>query len=280
MRVLTLLPTYNEIATVERAVQNALGADMRVDVLVIDDNSTDGTGAVVDRLAGETTRVEVLHRDRKSGLGSAYRAGLAWALARGYDAVIEMDADLSHPADRIPLMLAELEKGADLVLGSRYVPGGRVEGWPLYRHILSRGGNLYVRALTRVPVADVTAGFRAYSRRAVERFALAGTCEGYACHIELTLECWKGGLTVREVPIVFTERVEGASKMTTRIMREAATFVYRWSRKPTSSVAPVAPGRTLSSPAESSSPPSPPQAVPPVTTSARAVKTNAEHSSS
>jgi len=224
-----VVPTFNERATVERVVSGALAADPRMQVLVVDDGSPDGTGELVEALARKERRVAVLHRDGKQGLGSAYRTGFAWGLERGADVLCEMDADLSHDPADLPRLLAALDEGADVAIGSRYVPGGRVEGWPRRRLWLSTGANRYVRAATGLPVRDATAGFRAYRRAVVEAIDLDTVkSEGYAFQIEMTLRAWRAGFTVVEVPITFRERTEGASKISRAIILEALWRVAAW----------------------------------------------------
>lgn len=229
MRPLVVVPTYNEIATLERVVRGALEADERLHVLVVDDGSPDGTGALADRLAEEGGgRVHVVHRKSKSGLGSAYKRGFAWGMDAGYDVLCEMDADLSHnPAD-LARLLAALES-ADLVIGSRYVRGGGVRDWPLARRLLSRAGNLYVRLLTGMPVRDATAGFRAYRVPVVDEVNLDSLrAEGYAFQLEMALRTWRLGFAITEVPIVFVERTEGASKISRSIVVEALWRALQW----------------------------------------------------
>jgi len=228
MRALVVIPTYNEIATLERAVDGALSAAATFDVLVVDDGSPDGTGDLADRLAAGSTRVAVLHRPAKSGLGPAYRAGFAWGLERDYEALCEMDADLSHDPADLPRLVGALGN-ADLVIGSRYVPGGRVVDWPPQRLALSRGGNQYVRLVTGLPVADATAGFRAFRRGVLEELDLATVrSDGYSFQLEMVLRTWRAGFRVVEVPITFTERQEGASKISRGIVLEAVWRTARW----------------------------------------------------
>lgn len=230
MRTLVVVPTYNERTTVSTVADRLFAAvgDADVDLLVVDDDSPDGTGVVADELATGNVRVQVLHRARKSGLGSAYLDGFRWALARGYDAVGEMDADLSHDPADVPRLLAAL-RGADLVIGSRYVADGAVVAWPAHRRSLSRGGNAYVRIVTGMPVADATAGFRLYRRTLLERIGLDDVrAEGYAFQLDMALRAWRGGYRIVEVPITFTERTEGASKMSRAIVLEALWRVIAW----------------------------------------------------
>ena len=225
---LVVVPTYDERDNVEEAVRRVLHADPRVEVLVVDDGSPDGTADLVDALRADESRLHLVRREGKGGLGSANRAGFGWALERGYDAVVEMDADLSHPADRLPALLDGLAD-ADLVIGSRWVPGGATVGWPLSRRLLSRGGNLYVRLLLRLGVGDATAGFRAFRREALETMdAVHLASEGYSFQVESTYVARRLGLRLVEVPITFTERVEGDSKMSTRIVLEALLRVTGW----------------------------------------------------
>jgi dolichol-phosphate mannosyltransferase len=218
-RAIVVLPTYNEAANLERLVRAVLEHDVRV--LVVDDNSPDGTGAIADRLAGELEPVDVLHRPQKAGLGRAYVAGFEHALGSGAELVIEMDADFSHdPADLPRLMAAAAE--ADLVLGSRYAPGGGVVDWGLARRMLSRGGSVYARVVLGVPVRDLTGGFKCFRREVLERIAPAGVeANGYAFQIELTYRAIRAGFRVVEVPIVFRDRAFGRSKMTPGIAFEA-----------------------------------------------------------
>ncbi len=220
MRAVVCLPTYNERANVEPMVR-ALGAQ-GVEVLVIDDASPDGTGDVADRLAAELDHVSVLHRPRKEGLGPAYLDGFRRALAQGADLVLEMDCDFSHDPADVPRLIAAAEAGADLVLGSRYLPGGGVANWGLVRRIVSRGGSLYAQLLLRVPVRDLTGGFKCYRRSVLERIDLgAVTSKGYAFQIETTYRALRAGFRVREIPIRFVDREVGGSKMSKAIVLEA-----------------------------------------------------------
>jgi glycosyltransferase involved in cell wall biosynthesis len=232
MRALVVVPTYNEIATLERVVVGVLdaadSAALDVEILVVDDASPDGTGTLAERLAADDKRVAVMHRPAKLGLGPAYLAGFSRGLARGYDVLCEMDADLSHDPVDVPRLLRTLER-ADLVIGSRYVPGGGVVDWPPHRRLLSSAGNRYVQIVTGLPVADATAGFRAYRRAVLEEIDLASVdSDGYAFQLELVLRAWRQGFRVVEVPIIFTERREGASKISRAIVAEALWRVLRW----------------------------------------------------
>lgn len=216
-----VLPTYDEAQNLEPMVAALRTHD--VHVLVVDDNSPDGTGAIADRLAGQDPQVHVLHRPRKAGLGRAYVAGFTRALAEGAGHVLEMDADFSHDPGDVPRLLTAAREGADLVLGSRYVKGGGVENWGLSRRVLSRGGCVYARAVLRVPVRDLTGGFKCFSAAALRTIDFAtARSEGYAFQVELTNRVLRRGLRVVEIPIVFRERREGQSKMSSRIAVEAA----------------------------------------------------------
>jgi dolichol-phosphate mannosyltransferase len=220
-----ILPTYNEAENIEPLVRAVLPhlASARVEhtILVVDDNSPDGTGAIADRLAEELAEVRVLHRPQKQGLGRAYLAGFGVALEEGADLILEMDSDFSHDPADVPRLLAATG-AADLVLGSRYVPGGGVEDWGIVRRILSRGGSAYARLLLGVPVRDLTGGFKCFHRRVLETINLDGVhADGYGFQIELTYRAVQAGFTVAEVPITFRERRVGRSKMTARIAIEA-----------------------------------------------------------
>jgi dolichol-phosphate mannosyltransferase len=218
------LPTYNERANIEpmlRALQ-----PLGVRVLVVDDNSPDGTGEIADRLAAELEFVSVLHRERKEGLGPAYVAGFRRALADGAELILEMDCDFSHDPKDVPRLIAACEQGADLALGSRYVPGGGTEDWGRGRRIVSAGGSWYARTLLGVGIRDLTGGFKCYRRRVLERIDLdAVRSMGYAFQIETTYRAIRAGFTVVEVPIVFADRTEGTSKMSRAIVIEAVTRV-------------------------------------------------------
>jgi dolichol-phosphate mannosyltransferase len=218
------LPTYNERENLE-AMLRAL-EPLGVNVLVIDDNSPDGTGDIADRLAEELPFVSVLHRERKEGLGPAYLAGFHRALADGADFVLEMDCDFSHNPDDAPRLIAACENGADLALGSRYVPGGGTENWGRVRRLISVGGSWYARTLLGVKIRDLTGGFKCYRRAVLERIDLdAIHSKGYAFQIEGTYRTLRAGFTVVEVPITFADRTAGSSKMSHAIVREAVTRV-------------------------------------------------------
>ena len=234
-RVLVIVPTYNEIDSLERVVVGLRAAAPSVDVLVVDDASPDGTGALADRLASDDDRVSVLHRPGKQGLARAYGAGFARARELGYDIVVEMDADGSHPARTLPAMLDRLVSGGDslgLVIGSRWVPGGSVENWPLYRRFLSQAGNHYARLMLRLPVRDSTAGFRAYRAAVLDAVTTPEVdSQGYCFQIDLALRVHDRGFQIAEVPIVFSEREAGVSKMSKAIVVEAMVRVTVWGVK-------------------------------------------------
>jgi dolichol-phosphate mannosyltransferase len=225
-RALVCLPTYDERENLDPICRAILQAAPAVDILVVDDNSPDGTGELADRLAAHEPRVKVLHRAGKQGLGKAYLAGFAWALERGYGLVLEMDADFSHDPQRLPAMLAAAE-GADLVLGSRYVAGGGTVNWGLGRRLLSRGGSFYARTILGLRVRDLTGGFKCFRREVLEAIDLPSvSCTGYAFQIELTYRAVRRGFRVAEVPIVFADRRVGQSKMSRRIVLEALAKVW------------------------------------------------------
>lgn len=228
MKALVVLPTYNEAGTIEEVVAGVLASTPAVDVLVVDDNSPDGTGAIADRLAEANQRVQVLHRPGKGGLGPAYIAGFREGIARGYDALIEMDSDLSHDPADVARFVPEAAT-TDLVIGSRYVPGGATENWSRSRRLLSRAGTAYAKLLLALPLTDATSGFRCYRRAVIETIPLNDVhSEGYAFQIEMAWRAWILGFRLGEIPIVFTERREGASKMSRRIVIEALAKVLRW----------------------------------------------------
>jgi len=227
-RVLVCIPTYNERDNLPSIVTRVRAALPAADVIVLDDNSPDGTGAVADELVAADPQVHVLHRPGKQGLGMAYLAGFGWGLERGYDAIVEMDADGSHQPEQLPALLAALEH-ADVVIGSRWVRGGSVVNWPLHRKALSVGGNLYTRALLGMPVHDATAGYRAYRASALRAMGLHDVAsQGYCFQVDLTTRAVRGGLRVVEVPITFVEREIGDSKMSGDIMRESLQRITAW----------------------------------------------------
>jgi dolichol-phosphate mannosyltransferase len=227
-RVLVIIPTYNERENLEIIVGRVRDAVPAVDVLVVDDASPDGTGELADRLAGEDEQVRVLHRTGKNGLGAAYVAGFRWAFDHGYDVMVEMDADGSHQPEELPKLLTAL-RDADLVIGARWVRGGKVLNWPKSREVLSRGANTYARLMLGVPMHDATAGYRAYRAAALEKIGLDGVdSRGYCFQIDLALRAVRLGLRVVEVPITFVERTRGTSKMSRDIVAEAFWRVTEW----------------------------------------------------
>ena len=227
-RVLVIVPTYNERDNLPRVVPLILGQGDAFHVLVVDDNSPDGTGRVADELAAGSERVDVLHRSGKMGLGGAYVAGFCRGLAKDFDILIEMDADLSHPPDRLPALVAALD-GAGVAVGSRYVDGRiTVVNWPMRRLLISLFGSWYARVITRLPVNDATGGFNAFRREVIEAIGLDRIeSNGYSFQIELKLRAWRAGFTLQEVPIVFTERDSGESKMSRSIILEAVWRVWK-----------------------------------------------------
>jgi len=227
-RVLVIIPTYNEAENIATIVGRVAEAVPAAHVLVVDDGSPDGTGKIAEALAADDPRVHVLHRTTKNGLGAAYIDGFDWALDAGYDVVVEMDADGSHAPEQLPRLLRAL-KHADVVLGSRWVPGGEVQNWPLRREILSRGGNLYARLALGIHLRDATGGYRAYRREVLEGIDYGVVAsEGYCFQIDLAWRAIRGGYRVIEVPITFAERELGESKMSGSIVREALWRVTQW----------------------------------------------------
>ena len=227
--VWVVLPTYNERENLERMAGAILGALPEASLLVVDDNSPDGTGAIADTLAAAEPRVSVLHRPGKQGLGAAYRDGFRWVLERpDTKAVVQMDADFSHDPGDLPRLLAPLMSGSDLALGTRYMPGGDTVGWPWYRKLISRGGTLFARTVLLLPYRDLTGGFKAWRRELIDAIRLRETSgSGYGFQIETTWWAHRRGAAIREVPIVFRERVAGNSKMSGGIVREAMLLVVR-----------------------------------------------------
>jgi dolichol-phosphate mannosyltransferase len=228
-RALVVVPTYNERVNLPLIVPQILAQDPRIEALVVDDNSPDGTGALADELAAADPRVHVLHRPGKSGLGKAYLAGFRWALERGYDLVFEMDADFSLGPKFLPAFL-DAARNADLVIGSRYKTGVNVINWPISRLLLSIGANQYARWVTGLPLSDSTGGFKCFRRQVLEAIDFDRVrSNGYSFQIEMSFRAWKKGFRLAEIPIVFTDRVEGQSKMNGRIVREAVWMVW-WLR--------------------------------------------------
>lgn len=227
-RVVMVVPTYNEADNIAWIVGRLRAAQPALDVLVVDDGSPDGTGDIADGLAAADPQVHVLHRTSKEGLGAAYLAGFAWALNRGYDVIGEMDADGSHQPEQLQRLLAGL-LDADLVIGSRWIPGGSVVNWPWEREVLSRGGNLYVRMLLGIKVRDATAGYRLFRRTTLEKIRLDEVrSTGYVFQTDLVTRTLRAGLTVREVPIEFVERVRGESKMSGQVAVESLKRITAW----------------------------------------------------
>jgi len=230
LRTLVIIPTYNELENLPLILDRVHKARPDVHVLVVDDSSPDGTGDLADeRARADPDRVHVMHRTAKDGLGAAYLAGFAWGLARQYGVLVEMDADGSHAPEQLYRLLDAIDNGADLAIGSRYVEGGTVRNWPWRRLVLSRSANTYSRLLLGVGIHDITAGYRAYRREALEKLDLATVdSKGYCFQIDLTWRTLNSGFTVVEVPITFTERELGVSKMSGSNIREAMTKVARW----------------------------------------------------
>jgi dolichol-phosphate mannosyltransferase len=227
--VVVIIPTYNERDNLDDIASRTRRAVPDAHILVVDDNSPDGTGELAEKLALTDPHVHVLHRTQKAGLGAAYLAGFDWALERGYQVLVEMDADGSHDPAELPSLLAALGD-ADLAVGSRWVRGGTVRNWPRSREILSRGGNAYARIMLRLSVHDATGGYRAYRAATLRQISLHEVkSQGYCFQIELTLRTVRAGLTVAEVPITFTERARGTSKMNRGIVAEALWRVTVWS---------------------------------------------------
>lgn len=227
-KVCVLLPTYNEVLSLALMVSRLRASVPEADILVIDDNSPDGTGDLADQLARADKTVHVLHRTAKAGLGRAYLAGFAWAGERGYDAVVEIDADGSHLPEQLPALLTAADR-ADVVIGSRWVAGGSVQNWPAHRKMLSLGGNLYARLALDISIRDATAGFRVYRMSALHKMGLANvSSQGYCFQVDLTLRAVDNNLRVVEVPIDFVEREVGESKMGGDIVREALLRVTLW----------------------------------------------------
>ena len=226
-KTLVVVPTYNEQENLPPLAQRLLNLPVQVDLLVVDDNSPDGTGKLADALSAKHPSIHVLHRTEKSGLGRAYIAGFKWALERGYEFVFELDGDFSHNPDDIPMFL-EAAKEADLVLGSRYLNGIRIINWPLSRLMLSKSAAAYVRIVTGMPFTDPTGGYKCFRRRALQAIDLeAVRSNGYSFQIEMTHKLWRQGMKVVEVPIIFTERLQGHSKMSGHIISEAFGMVFR-----------------------------------------------------
>lgn len=227
-RTLIIVPTYNEKQNIARLVTAVLAQDPSIDMLIVDDGSPDGTGPLVDSIVAENPRVHAIHRAGKLGLGTAYVAGFRWALEREYQFIFEMDADFSHSPEAIPEFLRAIQN-ADLVIGSRYQNGQvNVVNWPMSRLFLSYSANIYARKITGLPIFDATGGFKCFRRRVLESIDLSDIrSNGYAFQIEMTFRTWKKGFRIVEIPIVFVDRLEGSSKMSKHIVREAVWMVWR-----------------------------------------------------
>jgi dolichol-phosphate mannosyltransferase len=227
VKSLVVVPTFNEADNLRELVPRVLEQDPGMELLIVDDNSPDGTGALVESLRETEPRLHILHRPRKMGLGTAYVDGFRYALERGYDLVFEMDADFSHDPDSLPAFL-EAAKDADLVLGSRYLNGVTVVNWPLGRLILSYGANLYTRIITRMPIKDATGGFKCFRRETLEGIDLDRVrTDGYGFQIEMNFKVWRKGLRIKEIPIVFVDRRVGISKMNRKIVWQAMWLVWK-----------------------------------------------------
>jgi dolichol-phosphate mannosyltransferase len=226
--LLVVVPTYNERDNIEPILRRLLEANPQAHALVVDDASPDGTGDLADRVAAADERVRVLHRPDKAGLGAAYIAGFRWALERGYDVIVEMDADGSHAPEQLPELLSALPE-ADIVLGSRWVPGGKIVNWPMSRMLLSRGGNVYTRLALGMDLRDATGGFRAYRAAVLQKVDLDDVAsQGYCFQVDLAWRAVRDGFRVVEVPITFTERERGNSKMSNSVVREAFGRITVW----------------------------------------------------
>jgi len=227
-RTLIVTPTYNEKDNLPRFVDAVRSAFPEADLMVVDDNSPDGTGAIADAIAAKDDHVKVMHRAGKLGLGTAYTQAFQKGLAEGYDRFFEMDADLSHDVRYLPDFVKALDDGADVVIGSRNIPGGGVEGWGLGRHVISKGGSLYSRTILGLDVMDLTSGYKAFTRRALEAIDIDTVhSNGYSFQIEMTYRALRKGMRVKEVPIVFVDRTAGRSKMSRRIFVEAIGVVWK-----------------------------------------------------
>lgn len=228
MKTLTIIPTYNEIESLPITVERLRAAVPESDVLIVDDNSPDGTGDLAEEMRKSDQQIHVLHRTAKNGLGGAYIAGFRWGLERDYDIFVELDADGSHQPEQLPDLLAAVDE-ADLVIGSRWVPGGSVVNWPVHRKLISRAGSLYSRTLLGLKVRDITAGYRAFRRSTLEDIDLSSIeSVGYGFQVDMTFRVARQRKTIAEVPITFVERTLGASKMSSDIVVEAMANVTKW----------------------------------------------------
>ena len=227
MKTLVIIPTYNESENIERIVPLVMEKDPSIHVLIVDDNSPDGTGRIADEMAKKDDRVFVIHREKKSGLGTAYIAGFKSALEKGYDLIFEMDCDFSHDPKYVPHFLKAIQE-ADLVLGSRYIDGVNVINWPMSRLLLSYYANVYSRLVTGLPVKDATGGFKCFRREVLEAIDLDRVkSNGYSFQIEMSFRAWKKGFKIKEIPIIFEDRKVGQSKMSKKIVREAVWMVWK-----------------------------------------------------
>ncbi|MDZ7626197.1 MAG: polyprenol monophosphomannose synthase [Ignavibacteriaceae bacterium] len=227
MKTLIIIPTYNELENLPRLLPEVLSKDESIDVLIVDDNSPDGTAAFVESQMKNNNRIHLIKRQSKQGLGTAYIAGFKYALQNNFQLIFEMDADFSHDPKEIPRFLDEI-KNSDVILGSRYINGVNVINWPLRRLLLSSFANLYTRVITGMPIHDATGGFKCFRREVLEAIDLDRvTSNGYAFQIEMTFKAWKKGFKVKEIPIIFVDRVKGKSKMSKKIVREAVTMVWK-----------------------------------------------------
>jgi len=225
-RALVIFPTYNERDNIEKIVHAVLPMDPRIHVLIVDDNSPDGTGEIADRLVSQESKVKVLHRERKEGLGRAYLAGFKWAIEQKFDFIFEMDADFSHGPEYLKDFLKEIQSH-DLIIGSRYISGVNVINWPMSRLLLSYFANKYTRVITGLPLCDATGGFKCFRREVLEAINLDDVhSTGYSFQIEMSMRAWKKGFRMIEIPIIFYERRAGTSKMSKRIVREAIWMVW------------------------------------------------------
>ena len=227
MKGVVVVPTYNERENIEELIEKTLSTSPDIDILIVDDNSPDGTGEIAEKIAKENPRVKVLHRPGKMGLGSAYVEGFKWALKKGYDFIMEMDADFSHNPEDIPRFIEKI-KEYDLVIGSRYTDGVSVVNWPISRLLLSYFANMYARTVTGVPIMDLTGGFKCFRREVLESINLDTIMsDGYAFQIEMNYRAYKKGFRITEIPIIFIERRAGSSKMSKKIVWEAFWLVWK-----------------------------------------------------
>lgn len=228
MKSLVIIPTYNEKENINTIIERLRALPIIVDILIVDDNSPDGTAEVVRNLQTNDAHLFMLNRPGKLGLGTAYVTGFRWALERDYELILEMDADLSHNPDDVPRLISECENGYDLVIGSRYCNGVNVINWPIKRLILSYGANKYTRVVTGMPIKDATAGFKCYRRNVLEGINLSRVkSSGYSFQIEMHFRAWSAGYKIKEIPIIFVERSEGLSKMSKNIVWEAVLMVWK-----------------------------------------------------